>query len=468
MSKNSNSSVVVRIGGESNSSPASSSVKVKKTVTPRGFNDLLKDTKNRQKEDKQLEIQEDTSLRINSEDTSLQHLEQSPVFYQDVNIVDVPFDLIRIPSWFSKRYVSRAEVNRCLDAIKAGGIGLPDILLRYCSNENGEKYYELIDGIVSLTAFKELNLISHRCKVVDNPKFSTTDAILVALALNTRENLSPWESTIMGLDFLVKVFGFKTEVEYSYSKFTGTSSKREIGAREQAVGHCNKTLQFRKARVKLSSEEKIKNEEFQRLQQEITPEVERTIDLMLSSIGIDLTTFVEKRSKLLKLPKRVKEALELGTLHYTKAITISHIGTTFELKGIVDRLGDREVIEEIDIEIDKLVKETVANNLSNKEVLNRVHQANCRLLALGTDDSYAGLSDEQIGDRQRFREDMKLQSNLKHDLYTVVRFVKKPDFMERLDEREKSNLQKKVAQLGKMIQGLNEKHFEENLSLNLI
>lgn len=385
--------------------------------------------------------------------------EQTPSHYSHkTKVIAVVLADIRVPSWYGKKYISQAELDRCVSFLKQGGVGVPNILLRSMEdNSTGDRYYELLDGLIVYYGCKKLGIKRFDCSVIQDSNFDVTEAMLASMSLNTRETLNHYESTVLAIAYLVKKLNLKTTERWIKIDSIGTRERKAIRDIDHAIGICKGVIKLRNARNNLTNEQKTSNDEYNELVKKITPEVEQAVDNVLKSIRVDLTTFIQRRVKLLDLPKDIITALNNGKLHYSKAISLSRVGHTREIQALTDRLNDVNVADDIIKERASILEETVEKQLTNSEVLERVHQANTRIFVHGTSQTQAGLSDNEIGERRQCREDLTLQARAKSDLQIINKSIKKFDFIDNLTEDEKITLQKRIVSLRKMVADLQQK-----------
>jgi hypothetical protein len=369
------------------------------------------------------------------------------------NLVKIETSRVKIPSWYSKKYVSQGELNKAVSAIRDGGVANEIIVARYVQDDS-QGYYELIDGLVALKAHLFLELDTIECQLIDDPNFSKPRAMLASIGLNSRESLNPWESTVGGINFLVEQLGLKTYEQWIPIPQLGTREKRTVNQIDSAVGLCKTLLKLRRARLNLESGRKIDSGAFAALESNMKPVTEEAIMAMLLAINTDLSTFVEKRVKLLELPKNITNALAAGKLHYSKAVSLSRVGMTPSIQAMTDRLKDVDVSQSIIKEREHLLEVTIEKNLSNRELLEMVHQANNRIFILGTREDEGGLSIDEIGERKQCKEDLILQSRAVQDLTDARSTVKCFDIINSLSEDEKMLLQKRVKSLSTLINNL--------------
>jgi hypothetical protein len=363
---------------------------------------------------------------------------------------------VKIPGWYSKKYVSQGELDKAIAAIKEGGIANEAIVARYLKDEK-QGYYELIDGLVVLKAHAVLGIEKIECQLIDDRQFSKSKAMLASIGLNSRQSLNPWESTVAGVNFLVEQLELKREEQWIQIPTIGTRERRVITQIDKAVGLCKTLLKIRRAKLNLESGKKIDSDTFEALESNMNSGIEAAINAMLLAINIDLSTFVEKRIKLLELPRNITNALSNGKLHYSKAVSLSRVGMTPSIQALTDRLGDVDVSNSIIKERESLLEHTIEKNLTNKELLEMVHQANNRIFVLGTSEDEGGLSVDEIGERRQCKEDLILQSRAIQDLTKVRSIVKSFDIIDRLTEAEKMTLQKKVKSLFDLADNLKQK-----------
>lgn len=361
---------------------------------------------------------------------------------------------IKIPAWYSKKYVSQGELDKAISAIRGGGIANEAIVVRYRKEDSS---YELIDGLVALKAHAFLGIEEIECELISDEKFTKSQAMLASIGLNSRQSLNPWESTVAGIAFLVEQLNLKTEEKWIQIPTIGTREKRVITQIDKAIGLCKTLLKIRRARLNLENGRKIDSDAFEALESNMTRDAEIAINAMLLAINIDLSTFVEKRIKLLELPKNITNSLSSGKLYYSKAISLSKVGMTPAIQALTDRLGDVDVSNAIIKEREAILEQTLEKNLTNKELLELVHQANNRIFVQGTNEEDGSLSIDEIGERRQCKEDLILQSRAIQDLTKTRSVVKSFDIIDKLTETEKMNLQKRVKSLFDLVSDLQQK-----------
>lgn len=209
--------------------------------------------------------------------------------------------------------------------------------------------------------------------------------------------------------------------------------------------------------LNLQNGKQVDSELYGKYREQVSPEAEEAINTMLIAVNIDLATFIEKRVKLLELPKNITGALSSGKIHYNKAISISKVGQTPEIKALTERLCDVDVRDDVIQERAAILEEAIAKNLSNKEVLSLVHQANNRIFVKGTNEDDNSLSIDEIGERRQCKEDLILQSRALSDLSKTTATIKCFEVIDHLTEEEKIDLQKRVKYLYELVADLKKK-----------
>ena len=396
--------------------------------------------------------------RVNSSVASRAKITAKKVLIE-TSMASVEVSRIKVPAWYGKKYISQAELNRCIAAIENGDLAPEEIIVRYISGDDNEKYYELIAGLVHFKTKEKLGYSEVTCKVVEESQLSETDSMLVSMSRNSQVPLNPWESTILAMSFLIKKLNLKTNVEWVDVNVAGIETRERKITRDidWAMGVCKNAIKLRNARAKLNSESKASEEAYLALQKKITPEKERIVDDMLDALGISLTTLVQKRFKLLSLPGDITTALKEGKIDCSNAVRISGVGKTKEIDSLYYRLGDTNVQEQIILERAQLLKDVVEKHLTKQEVIKRVQQANTRIFAIGTREDAAGLSEDEIGERRQVKEDLILVSQGKRSLRTIASLFQDFKIVDNLTEREKSRIQLSINSLEVQVLDLKKK-----------
>ena len=369
--------------------------------------------------------------------------------------VSVDIEKIVVPGWYPKKFISTVEMNHAKELIKQGKLGWESIIVRYVHEKNSDrKYYELIKGLLGFRALQELGRSQVECEVIDDERVDKKEAIIASLSYSCLSPLNHWESTIAGLSYLVEELQLKT-IETWYTVPTiGTRKKKTVSQLDRAIGKCNFVLIKRRAELSLRAQ---KEDYKKKVDEEATPEVERAVERMLQAIGVDLTTFVQKRIPLTKLPKDITNALSLGSLHYSKAISLSRVGATNQIRALVDVLEDIDVINAINSERKALLEKTLTEKWSNSKLNEEIILANNRILIIGTNEDHGALSVDEIGDRKEVKEDLKLQADLVSVLTRCRAKANNFKFIASLTDREKSTFFNRVRAVKNILADLERK-----------
>lgn len=268
----------------------------------------------------------------------------------------LPLETIVLPKNQPRRYFDPQKLEQLKRSIKEYGILEPLIVRPLEDNK-----YELVAGERRYRAATELNLTEVPVVVRD---LSDKEAIQVALIENLqREDLNPIEET-QGILNLLSV-----ELDLSIDKVKSLLSQMKHAADDS--GH------------------------------NVMPKESNLVEQIFTSLGkMTWESYVKNRLTLLNLPKELLQALEKGSIEYTKAKAIAQIKDEKQRKS--------------------LLKEATTQNLSLSQIRERIAQLK---------------STEAKGSSTESDSTKTYASRMK-EIYTKTRKIKSWDDLEKQQEFE--------------------------------
>ena len=370
----------------------------------------------------------------------------------------IKLENIVIPDWYPRKYVSKQEVDRAIKLIQDKTLGCIPISVR---NLRESSQYELFEGIITYKAHKALNHEEVYAGIYDEEAVSKADAMLASASRNTRRPLNPWESTYKTLQYLEETLDFRREDMEVEIFDTATASywTKKIST-ETAILNKLHAILICKTKSKAANKDKasIEPERFKKLKRRFTDQDEAHVDAILNATNVSLDTFLNKRSKLFRLPSNIIRSLNNGEINYSQAIAISSIGLPEEFDHFRDYYNDRNIAIAIANEQDDLLKMAVEDRLNAKQIGLFIKDAQTRIGVICSSFDSLRLSDSEIEKRIATRNDLTQQNNCSDMLKDSQKTLKNWDFFSKMTEKDKSRVQRRTSKYNEFLSELEVKY----------
>ena len=371
-------------------------------------------------------------------------IDQASKIPVDLLYKEVEVENIVVRPWYTQKFVSQGERDFAERVIRGKSLGCANIRLRY---DAASRQYQLIDGLPALQVYRLLGTKKIRAEVVNGDQISESEALKTSIGYHNRTPSNKWESTVSVLKYLEMTLNIRDQDRYiiKYDHATATKSKKARNTQEIIISKL-KSIETFVALEKLEGKDRDERR-LKAVSANFTAEDKMHVDSVLAAAQVGLSHFIKSRLLLLNLPKAIIEKLKSGEINYRKAINISKIGIPEEFRIFSEYLSDINIHVEIAKEQQKLLDETIENNLSVDQIKELVKEAHGRLQPHCSILDDKTLADSELAEKVAIRNDIKQQNNCGKGMNYVVKKLSKWSFWNELDDREKSNWQTAIKNL---------------------